>query len=504
MEAVVDIPEAILLADKLPSLPTVAMEILRVSKDPNVEVEEVAATISQDPALAMKVMRFANTPRYRRGSEISSLTVATNVLGMRTLNLLALSFSLTSSLPKSGEIAGFDFQHYWIRSVTTAIVARDLDRFVRTPFREEAFLCGLLARLGQLVMATTISDAYASVCEQSMSSLPSAKEEKSALGYDFHKVGEGLMRSWGMPDLICDTIGRWGNPDEFGDISDRKGVVSRFVYVADAISDLMCNKADANRLDIVHNRIMDQIGISSDEGEEFIVSLEEQVAAMAEILDLKPGTSMDYVALLQEARDQTLHISLESMHDLQETRSLTERLESRNRELDLAAKTDKLTQLPNRSYFDERLAEVINARLAGDAESNLGVLMMDVDHFKKFNDTYGHLAGDAVLQAVGRRLLGGMRDTDFVARYGGEEFVAILPNTNLVDIEAVAERMRKSIESEVVSIDGHDLQVTMSFGGACLSNVTSRGDGKVLLEMADKCLYEAKQAGRNQWVCREI
>ena len=126
MNAVAEIPEAILLADNLPSLPTVAMEILRVSKDPNVEVEEVAATISQDPALAMKVMRFANTPRYRRGSEISSLTVATNILGMRTLNLLALSFSLTSSLPKSGGSAGFDFEHYWIRSVTTAVAARDL------------------------------------------------------------------------------------------------------------------------------------------------------------------------------------------------------------------------------------------------------------------------------------------------------------------------------------------------------------------------------------------
>ena len=504
MNAVAEIPEAILLADNLPSLPTVAMEILRVSKDPNVEVEEVAATISQDPALAMKVMRFANTPRYRRGSEISSLTVATNILGMRTLNLLALSFSLTSSLPKSGGSAGFDFEHYWIRSVTTAVAARDLDRFVRTPYREEAFLCGLLARLGQLVMATTISDEYADVCGQSVASMPSAKEEKMALGYDFHQVGEGLMRSWGMPELICDTIGRWGSPDTFGEIDDRKGAISRFVHVADAISDLMCNEADADRLDLVHERIKDQIGISSEEGEEFIVSLEEQVKAMADILDLKPSSSMDYVTLLQEARDQTLHISLESMHDLQETRSLTERLESKNRELDVAAKTDKLTQLPNRSYFDERLAEVIEARLAGDAESNLGILIMDVDHFKKFNDTYGHLAGDAVLEAVGRRLLGGTRDTDFVARYGGEEFVAILPNTSVADIEAVAERMRQSIEGEIVKFEGEELKVTMSLGGACLSDVTSQCDGKVLLEVADKCLYEAKEGGRNQWVCREI
>ena len=99
---------------------------------------------------------------------------------------------------------------------------------------------------------------------------------------------------------------------------------------------------------------------------------------------------------------------------------------------------------------------------------------------------------------------GATRDTDFIARYGGEEFVAILPNTTLPDLESVAERLRQTIENAVVETEDKTLSVTISLGGACVNMVTTHDDGMALVELADKCLYEAKEAGRNQWSCQVV
>ena len=129
---------------------------------------------------------------------------------------------------------------------------------------------------------------------------------------------------------------------------------------------------------------------------------------------------------------------------------------------------------------------------------------MDVDHFKSFNDTFGHVVGDKVLTSVASWLSEATRTTDFTARYGGEEFVVILPNTTLPDLESVAERLRTAVERGAVENKGETLSVTISIGGACVTRVTSANDGTALVELADQCLYEAKDAGRNQCVCREV
>ena len=147
---------------------------------------------------------------------------------------------------------------------------------------------------------------------------------------------------------------------------------------------------------------------------------------------------------------------------------------------------------------------MIESRLRGNSPNALGILIMDVDHFKSFNDTHGHVVGDAVLERVGHWLKGATRATDFIARYGGEEFAAILPNTTLADLGTVAERIRQKIEGEMIELDGKQLRVTISLGGACVTRVASLGDGKALIELADECLYEAKNAGRNRCVFREV
>ena len=153
--------------------------------------------------------------------------------------------------------------------------------------------------------------------------------------------------------------------------------------------------------------------------------------------------------------------------------------------------TDALTGVHNRRYLDERLkAEFERVERYGKP---LSVLLFDVDHFKKFNDTYGHDQGDRVLQAIGKAMYAALRKYDIPCRYGGEEFVAILPETGAEGAISVGERLRTEIEAMVV--DG--LKVTISVGAATFPDLAVTTP-EALLEAADAALYKSKENGRNR------
>lgn len=163
--------------------------------------------------------------------------------------------------------------------------------------------------------------------------------------------------------------------------------------------------------------------------------------------------------------------------------------------------TDPLTKVYNRRYLDRRLDEEV-ARSKRYALS-LSVLMLDIDHFKRVNDTYGHQAGDVTLSSVSSLLKSSLRDLDVVARYGGEEFLIICTNTNIHGAALVAERTRKLIESHSIEItDGSDvkqtIRITISIGVAELN--ASINNKENLVKAADQALYQAKENGRNRIV----
>lgn len=156
---------------------------------------------------------------------------------------------------------------------------------------------------------------------------------------------------------------------------------------------------------------------------------------------------------------------------------------------------DPLTGLYNRRYLEEMLSREI--RRAIRSEQHLSVLMLDLDHFKKFNDAYGHEAGDAVLRETGSFLVRNIRAEDFVCRFGGEEFVVVLPTADLNAAQARAERLRSKLHDLVVMHEGRSVgSISASFGVAALpDHGTTEKD---LLQAADAALYRAKRAGRDR------
>lgn len=161
---------------------------------------------------------------------------------------------------------------------------------------------------------------------------------------------------------------------------------------------------------------------------------------------------------------------------------------------------DALTGLANRRHFRAVLEREID-RVARTGESAL-LLILDIDHFKRVNDTYGHEAGDQVIQAVGRRLAECVRPMDTVARYGGEEFAIVLPNCQPTFGQAVAERMRLAVQAAPIRLkSGQDAHVTVSVGGAFAPQWV-RSSVSLWMERADLQLYCAKTEGRNR-ICLE-
>ena len=161
--------------------------------------------------------------------------------------------------------------------------------------------------------------------------------------------------------------------------------------------------------------------------------------------------------------------------------------------------TDELTKLFVRRFFFRRMDEEL--RRQQRYKTHISVLMLDIDHFKKFNDTYGHEMGDEVLKAVARTLTAQAREVDVVARHGGEEFTVLLPETDLEGARVAGERFRVAIEALEVPHESGTLKVTMSFGAAQASDDTPKGDD--LLRNADVALYQAKAQGRNRVVTWE-
>jgi len=169
-------------------------------------------------------------------------------------------------------------------------------------------------------------------------------------------------------------------------------------------------------------------------------------------------------------------------------------LETSNAELEKLSRTDRLTQLNNRGYWEECLAkEFLRVKRTGQIAS---LIIFDIDHFKKVNDTYGHMAGDEVIRQTAAVLRSGIRDTDIPGRYGGEEFVLILIDTDPDKAYILAERLRKKIESLTVKYEDMEIKYTVSLG---ISEASSdSGDYMKWLECADSALYISKESGRNQ------
>lgn len=249
---------------------------------------------------------------------------------------------------------------------------------------------------------------------------------------------------------------------------------------------------------------------------------QEEIIGVLQLLNAKDPQSGEIIPFspemkpLIEALSSQASVALENTHLLQEQEQLKKELELKVQERTLELKTalqklsrahdmlkelttfDAVTGIKNRQYFDE--AYDVEWKRAARQRYPISLLLLDLDHFKSVNDTYGHIAGDECLHTIANGIAAKLkRPADILARYGGEEFVIILPHTYNSNAYLLAEQIRNHIEALPIVADGNELQITISIG---VATITPRQDNdrKELIAAADGALYEAKGLGRNR-VC---
>jgi diguanylate cyclase (GGDEF)-like protein/PAS domain S-box-containing protein len=197
-------------------------------------------------------------------------------------------------------------------------------------------------------------------------------------------------------------------------------------------------------------------------------------------------------SLVRDAEGKSLHVITQST-------DVTERKETEHRTYRLAV-TDPLTNLPNRRHFHDRLSHTHARLLRSDAL--LGVIFIDLDHFKTVNDELGHKAGDELLERIARLLLESVRPGDTVARLGGDEFAVLAEHDHEDELLVMAERLRSAIDITMTLPDGSLHRVTASIGVA--SRLASDAAPAELVQLADQAMYHAKRQGRDQWALASL
>ncbi|MDP1927646.1 MAG: diguanylate cyclase [Thiobacillus sp.] len=616
--------EQLNISAQLPSPKGVALAVLEISRRENATLSEVARVVQTDPALSGRLIKLANT-----GSHISRPVVSVQEAvvrqGMTSVRQLALGFSLLDQY-RAGTCEGFDYQTYWSHSLLMGLAMQALGTRVRSASTDELFICGLLAQVGQLALATAYPIEYSGVLAayQADRSQSLLTLERARLETDHTELGIVMMADWGLPKVFTEPLAHYEDPQHANFTHDsRSNSLMLILQLSHHLADFGLASADARphlakewitqaeALDLTPEtaggfidkviaswrewgemlkiptaslppfedislglteteedqlplRIVVADGNASSRRKTIALLVEDSAhivypadngnAALALAMEILPhviitrdklpgldgselchalrateeGRRMHILLMGDDDNENQLMRSYESSvdghvpssisaqglrirlfaaqrllqlqnnweKDRAQLRQIAAELAVANRRLATAALTDSLTGLSNRRSAMDQLQQIWSATTRSGMP--LSLIVLDIDHFKQINDTYGHAVGDVVLRETAHVLRKSARLGDSVSRIGGEEFLVICPNTDVKAATQAAERLRMTLESSKIMIGREEkaICVTASFGIS--TKQASTADIDALFNTADLALYAAKQDGRNR------
>lgn len=487
--------EKLKLAKRLPSPPGTAFRVLDLCRDENVEIRDIADVLKADAALSCRLLKFANSPMAGLHRQVTSIQDAVLLLGLRTVKLTALGFSLTppAFVPNC---SGFNLKRYWTESFLRAVIAKRLAREFFNVEREEAFTSALLAKIGQLTLALSAPEEYGPLLKAAGRDEAALLEAESCkFGIDHGQFGAKLLSDWDLPEVLVQAVQAQGgvasaveaNPTENGNaqvVRAANGLLAIFTGVAEEFPGLR---------EVALIVVEKQLHLNQKTWQPVADEILDEFQQVADVFDIELDSQAEVMSLYADAQEEAARVGMAAQIESAEAVKA-------NVDLLRRATTDGLTGISNRAKFDEKIGELVGG-LRRD-QGHFALFMLDIDHFKKFNDTHGHQAGDRVLQHVAGAIKELMREVDMVARYGGEEFVVLAPHTDRKGACAIAARVRQCVESLRVDVDGKTLSVTVSQGLATTLDYSEVPDASRIIADADKQLYLSKKAGRNTWSYR--
>ncbi len=492
----------------LPAPPEATARIVRACSVSDVGAHQLARVVARDPVLTAEILRTVNSAFFGLSRPVKSAAQAVTVLGNRALRNLALCLAVRDAV-KPGAIHGFDIMDYWEDALRRAVAARCLSHNVGVD-PDEAFTIGLLQDFGMLAILYAHPQKGFAWHELS-SLLPNERlsRESEIFGVNHHEVGLMLAETWALPDALALPMAYHHTTDS-EDIPTEHRLTCRLAACADEMASVFSAEDKEAALRECRIRIHVAFGLTADRVDQVLELIPQGVEEAAQSLGLRVQNQPALEDIMAEANRRLVKENL-SYQELTwrlkkavaENERLVEQLKEANRALEQIAYYDALTGLVNRRRFHE----VFPAEIARHSRNSqpLSFVMLDLDHFKRINDSYGHPFGDTVLQSVASVLKEVLRATDIKVRVGGEELCIILPETDVKLAKQTTERVRAAIAGMKLQTSRSQVPVTASFGGCTWRGAVRSRDGiervtKRLIDRADVALYEAKRSGRNRVV----
>lgn len=469
--------------------PLASARVVQEALKEDCSLQTLGDMAAADPALTMRVLAQINSPAFNLSRKVADVRQAISLIGPRGLRNLALSLIVSDLVPNSP-----DGSILLVQSLRRAAAARLLAESLEMPNHDVCFSTGLLLEIG--VLSRAQKDLQGSLKSAHQSCEHRILLETASGAQPHCETGARLVQGIGLPQSTIDAILHHHDPEP------PEEPLARLCWAAERIAGAFESgaivRAKENAI-----RAATRIGVSTERAMDILRLLPERVEELGAAFQRDLGPQPDLDQLRDDASARLVEMNLQYEQTvsaleavLKEKEALAEQLRHMNKELEGLASTDGLTGLANRRALMLSLERDL-ARAQRD-KASLGFVLLDVDHFKRFNDQHGHLLGDEVLKAVGAVLAAGARKGDLPARFGGEEFCVILPNADAQGAMLVARRLRIAIERMTVTSPGGVLRVTASFGVATVPSEGPVPTAAVLIERADTALYQAKAAGRNQ------
>jgi len=501
---------SILGSKDLPTLPIIASKLLVLTAQEDTTLNDIAELISQDMGLSSKILRVANSAFYSFPQQIASINQAVSILGLNAVRSLVLSFSFLSLGNKKTK-SRFDFQRFWERSLVEAVGTKLILEQVPNADTEEAFTCGLLQNIGQLIFASTLPTQYDQILDALEKDGPqedTAGEDQNQLeiqmmGITHTELGYEVAKRWGLPESLLLPIKFHHQPKSYDGKNQKYKLYIRAAHLAGLLAKIFYSSTP----EVFHKQFRNEaktllqlkvLGVNT-----VLKMIDQTIDQSAKFFGIQISPVKSVAEILQEAnlRLSLINLSYEEMNrelikSKMELEKLTEELAQKNRLLENLANLDGLTEINNHRFFQIFLDAEINRCIRKDR--SLSLLLADIDHFKKFNDTYGHQTGDFILKEFSRITKEVIREYDLIARYGGEEFVFVLPETDEEGAATVAEKIRRTVEDHSFDDGDQDYHVTISIGVACAQPAKGEFAKNDFINAADEALYEAKHNGRNR------
>jgi diguanylate cyclase (GGDEF)-like protein len=417
------------------------------------------------------------------------------VLGLNATLTLALSFSLVKSL-RGSKPNGLSYKFYWRRALLAATAARALGDAMRQTLAEEIFLAALLQDVGMLALDQAASDLYRDGEQLQRDHAALAEHEKKRLQSDHAHVGAWLMRTWNLPERLCHAIEN-SHQLELSCSTHPAGIFDRCVALSGPVADLFLLDPEQRQFAETALCAERSLGLDRTAFGQVLGTIGSMIPETEAIFESELLSKQHPDLILEQAREVLM---LRSLHALREINTLRSNAAAPATSLELEEETrrDALTGVYNRSYLEQSLAREFDNSTRH--KWPLSVACVDLDNFKQLNDSFGHQAGDRVLQATARILRGNTRETDLIARNGGEEFVVVLPATDAETAHTICERIVMAFRNTGHVVGSHHAKVTVSIGCATHGGQIQFNNYNDFVKAADQALYTAKSRGRNRSV----